>query len=115
MPEQLQCKLEVLDNRENTGHIKVTGVLNFDTVLSLNRKMQILLEKCNDILVDLSGVTYVNSAGLALLLDWKRQTLCTNKNLQLLNMPQKLINIARMCDIDNLLLQNDSGIQLSDS
>jgi ABC-type transporter Mla MlaB component len=48
-------------------------------------------------------VTYVNSAGLALLLEWKRRAVLDKRSIRILSIPQKLINIARVSEIEDIL------------
>ena len=103
MIQKTPCTLELQESLEDTGKFRITGILNFDSIIALDRRARDLFQKYNKIIVDLTGVTYVNSAGLALLLEWKRQTLLDNKTFQLLGVPQKLLNIAHMTEIESIL------------
>ena len=103
MTQESQCRLELLDTGENTGKFSINGILNFDTVISLNQAAQSKFQNYRNITVDLAGVTYVNSAGLALLLEWKRQATIDKKSMKLQGVPQKLLNIARISEIEKIL------------
>jgi len=103
MKQVLECKLEVTENGDESGRFLLTGVMNFDSVTLLNQRASELFPKFKSITIDLSGVTYVNSAGLALLLEWKRKAFLDNKTIQILSIPRKLLNIARVSEIENIL------------
>jgi phospholipid transport system transporter-binding protein len=53
--------------------------------------------------VNLSGVTRVDSAGLALLLEWLRQARSERRAIQFTALPDKLLAIARLSGVDGLL------------
>ncbi len=95
--------LELLERNGSTGKFRIKGVLNFDSVSTLNQHARELFRDFSEISIDLSSVSYVNSAALVLLLEWKRQALLEGKTLQLLNVPQKLQNIARISEIEKIL------------
>lgn len=103
MIQKVQCSLELQESLEDTGNFRITGILNFDSIIPLDQRARDLFQKYNKIIIDLTDVTYVNSAGLALLLEWKRQTLLDKKIFKLQGVPQKLLNIAHMTEIENIL------------
>ena len=103
MTQNSQCNLELLESQATTGKFRINGTLNFDSIITLNQHAQNLFLNYKDITVDLSGVTYVNSAGLALLLEWKRLALLNKKAIHLQGIPGKLLNIARMSEIEKIL------------
>ena len=98
-----ECTLALAPGDDGTGRFLLTGVLNFNSVLSLNMRANELFPKFTSITIDLTGITYVNSAGLALLLEWKRKAILENRNMEILGAPQKLLNIARVSEIENIL------------
>jgi phospholipid transport system transporter-binding protein len=53
--------------------------------------------------LDLSKVTRVDSAALALLIEWLRQAEHTGHTLQFTGMPDKLRSIARLTGTDEIL------------
>lgn len=53
--------------------------------------------------VDFSGVESVNSAGLALLLEWQREFARSGRTLELLNVPRALVNIAHVSELETVL------------
>jgi phospholipid transport system transporter-binding protein len=103
MKQQPECRLEVTDNGGASGKFILTGVMNFQSIPLLDQQAGQYFPKYKSIVIDLSGVTYVNSAGLALLLEWKRKAVLENKTIQILSIPQKLVNIARVSEIEDIL------------
>ena len=103
MNQEPECKLEVTESSDDTGRFLLAGVMNFDSATLLNQHANELFPKFRSIAIDLSGVTYVNSAGLALLLEWKRKAVLGNQTIQILSIPQKLLNIARVSEIEGIL------------
>lgn len=53
--------------------------------------------------VDLAALQAVDSAGLALLLEWQRQLLAAGGELTVTNAPSGLIRLARISGVDTLL------------
>jgi phospholipid transport system transporter-binding protein len=53
--------------------------------------------------VDCAGVTRADSAGLAVLLDWLAWGRRKSRALSLTNLPESLIAIARISEVDELL------------
>lgn len=53
--------------------------------------------------VDLSAVTHADSSGLAVLLDWLRQSRCAGGSLKIVGMPESLRILASLYGIDTLL------------
>jgi anti-anti-sigma regulatory factor len=53
--------------------------------------------------IDLAGVTRSDSAGLALLIEWLRESEQLGKTITFLNMPAQMQSIARVCGLDGIL------------
>ena len=106
----MNSSLELSGSHGGVGDFRINGVMNFDSVQSLNRCASELFVPFKRITIDLSGVTYVNSAGLALLLEWKRKAIAEDRIIEFHDVPQKLLNIARMSELEGILsLQGASG------
>ena len=98
------CCLELLESDGSIGKFQIKGKLDFDSIITLNTQALKLFRDFRKVIIDLSNVSYVNSAGLVLLLEWKRQlVLQEKKSLQLLNAPQKLHNLAQMSETETIL------------
>lgn len=98
-----QCRLEPVENPDGSVTFVLGGVIDFNTVIVLDQQARALFPQYQQITVDLGNVTYVNSAGLALLLEWKRRTELENRSIKILRVPGKLLNIARISEIDDIL------------
>lgn len=83
----------------------VTGMLNITTV---NRIHQESLGSFQDTVsipasIDLTGVNSVDSAGLALLIEWVRLGRRQNRNITFLNIPTRMLPLARLFGVEHLL------------
>ena len=98
-----ECTLEFKPD----GRVHLLGALTFDTCTRLYRAMKRHLDhgSCPSEL-DLSGVVAVDSAGLALLLEW--QSVCTKagKALSVEGAPDSLLELARLCGAEKRLQLN---------
>ena len=56
-----------------------------------------------DLVVDLSGVTQVDSAALALLLSWVRAARNAGRSLSIDQPPAALVSLASLYDVDTIL------------
>ena len=86
----------------------ISGVLDFKTVLDIEKRGAQWFSndapaKCR---LDLSGVTYCNSAGVALVLDWLRAARAAGKELAIENMPEDMVSIALLGGLDAILPLN---------
>ncbi len=52
---------------------------------------------------DLAGVTRVDSAGLALMLEWRREAQRRGKNIRFQNIPAQLAAIAKVSGLNGIL------------
>jgi phospholipid transport system transporter-binding protein len=57
----------------------------------------------SDVLVDLSGVTEVDSSAVSLLLEWRRQALAANRRVEYVNLPSNLKSLADLYGVSDLL------------
>lgn len=103
MKNTAECKLEIVESGTDAGTAKLSGVLNFDSIMQLNQQAGQIFPKFKSMIIDLSDVTYVNSAGLALLLEWQRKAILDKQTLRISGIPRKLINIARVSEIEDIL------------
>ena len=91
-----------LENAGN-GDWRLTGDLVFGYVSELLKEVGSRFAGEETIRVDLAGVTRADSAGLALLVEWLRESERRNKSIRFLNMPQQMCSIARVCGLDGIL------------
>jgi len=98
------CKIE----GSEPGCALLTGVLTFTSTPGLFTETDKLFHTSAPVSsIDLSGVTSVDSAGLALLLEWKAIQKPVSHDLKFINAPSALMSLAQLCDSVELL--NISG------
>jgi phospholipid transport system transporter-binding protein len=57
----------------------------------------------SDIIVDLAGVTEVDSAAVSLLLEWRRSARSANRKIQFANIPANVKSLAELYGVSDLL------------
>ncbi|HHJ40236.1 MAG: hypothetical protein AXA67_06955 [Methylothermaceae bacteria B42] len=86
------------------GHFLVESDLTFFTAATLWKTSRKHLEKApSSIVIDLSNVQRIDSAGLALLVEWLRMTKQFGKTLTYRQCPPQLDPIAQVYDLESLL------------
>jgi len=97
------CDLIVEADANGGCVISLQGVLDFETAPDLAARAAQLFTGHDQITVDFGAVTRSNSAGLALLLEWQRLARRDGQSLHVRNLPESLLNVAKMCELDPLL------------
>jgi len=82
----------------------VSGLLDFDSVGALLDQGSAAIAAGTAAFIDLSGVTGSDSAGLALLLEWLSVARAAKKSLRYEHMPAQLQQLARLSEVEELLL-----------
>ena len=83
------------------------GELTFATVAGiLNRGPQV--NPADAVVLDLSGVTRGDSAGLALLVEWLRIARDRGGTLEFTGLPKEMVRLARVADRNSLVCENHS-------
>ncbi|MBT8061207.1 MAG: STAS domain-containing protein, partial [Gammaproteobacteria bacterium] len=90
--------------------LSLHGTLTLDNVASTWRESQSLLHEGIQT-VDLSDVTRVDSAGLALLLEWQARAHKRHKALRIVNAPDDLIRLADLSEAKDLLGLNGRSVK----
>jgi phospholipid transport system transporter-binding protein len=87
------------------GRIVVTGELTFATARDARQLGVLVLDssRATRLIIDCSGVTKADSAGLAVLLDWLAWGRRKSREISLENVPPSLVAIARISEVDGLL------------
>lgn len=88
---------------EEEGQLALLGELTFDAVPGLCKDLESLFKRGPRLCVDLSAVERVDSAGLALLIEWTRLTRASGHSLEFVNAPQALLTIARVSGVERML------------
>jgi phospholipid transport system transporter-binding protein len=84
------------------GRWPVAGALTMDTAAGvLDASAAVSLPDAG--VIDLKAVHTVDSAGVALLLAWKRRALAEGKPVTFTNVPPNLTSLAQLYDVNALL------------
>ena len=97
-----ECQLQL----EN-GKLHLRGVLDKNSVPAAYQCSQQLLrrQQAPDT-IELSAVEHIDSAGLALLLEWQSWAKHRQHALKLEHAPQQLLMLARLSELDRILNLN---------
>ncbi len=88
----------------NENKLTLSGVLDFDSILAVDAQGQTWINtvSTDDLMLDLSAVTYSSSAGIALLLGWLRAAEKRNKKLTILHLPNTMLALAKVGGLGDL-------------
>jgi len=85
------------------GDWKLSGNIDFSTVSGLLQSTPRNFAASGDVRLDLSGVRRADSAGLALLVEWLRESGRGGHSIAFLNMPEQMQSIADVCGLMEIL------------
>ncbi|MBL8200671.1 MAG: STAS domain-containing protein [Chromatiales bacterium] len=91
------------------GVFAINGPVTFATAGALLDQGLARFAGQDAVTVNFADVTRVDSAGLALLLEWLRQARGDGRTLGFAALPDKLLAIARLSGVDGLLAEVHSG------
>jgi phospholipid transport system transporter-binding protein len=94
------AQFEVLDGERS----RVAGTMHFTTVTRLLDVGSAAICNGRAAVIDLSGVKDSDSSGLALLIEWLSVAKAANRTLRYENMPAQLHQLARLSDVEELLI-----------
>lgn len=87
--------------REAPGRLRLSGPVDTDTVPALLRASREAFDKTGDgAEIDLGGVTRMDSAGVALLLEWQRAAPAA---IRYRNPPAQMRAIVDFCGLEDIL------------
>lgn len=89
--------------RDGAFRFHVEGEMTFATARELLRQSVTYFQKPQDIEIDLSRVSAADSAGLALLLEWKARAAESGAEVVVEGLPEAMESIAHLCRIETLL------------
>jgi anti-anti-sigma factor len=94
-----ECQLQL----EN-GVLHLRGVLDKNSVPAAYQcSQQLLRRKQAPDTIELGAVEHIDSAGLALLLEWQSWANHSEHKLRLEHAPQQLLQLARLSELDRIL------------
>ena len=92
--------------------LKLEGNLSYETipvVLAETAQFAARTDLPQQIRIDFAGVTGVDSAAVALLLEWRRMALARGKTLVFENLPANLLALAGLYGVAELIQQPSAG------
>jgi phospholipid transport system transporter-binding protein len=92
----------VIDNK-----IQLTGALNFDTVPALKQAFLKHIHQAPEWRFDLEGVSFSDSSGIALLLDYLSLANINKKAVTFINMPKQMRALASATAVTEILAIHD--------
>lgn len=95
-------RFEVLEGERS----RVTGTLHFTTVTKLLDAGSQAIADGRASVIDLAGVKDSDSSGLALLIEWMSVAKAAGRTLRYENMPVQLHQLARLSDVEELLVSS---------
>ncbi|MCW5576642.1 MAG: STAS domain-containing protein [Burkholderiales bacterium] len=84
------------------GRCTLKGAVNLETALAL-REDGLRLFTAQEVTLDLSGVTEVDSAAVSLLFEWRRAALAGGRSIHYVNLPGNLKSLARLYGVTELV------------
>ena len=91
----------MIDN--GAGNWLLQGELDFESVPSMLQHAGARMLGNDRLEVDLRDVTRADSAGLALLVEWLRESESAGNDIVFVNVPDQLLSIARVCGLEDIL------------
>ena len=85
------------------NHFLIAGELNLATVSEALSESSQLFKSGSRITVDLINVNHVDSAGIALLVEWLGMAKHQTKKLEYRNIPKQMLAIARISGLEGVL------------
>lgn len=92
------------------GRFAVRGELTFASVPGMLKTSARLFQGQSSIHLDLSGVRRADSAGLALLIDWRAQAGREKRTLDFYAIPEQIRAMARVNGMESMLAAEDEPV-----
>ena len=85
------------------GRFELAGAMSFETADRILRSSERLFRGRRELSIDFSGVDDADSAGLALLIEWKARARRDGGEIRFSGLPQSILAIARTAEVDHLI------------
>lgn len=97
-----------IDQRAD-GMVSIRGSLKFDTVKALCHRIDFSQHSGRQVRVDLSEVDGIDSAGVALCVDWVSQAAKEGAQIVFHKAPDQMLRLASMNQLENLFADSGSS------
>ena len=91
------------------GRFELTGPIGFADAARLLAEGDVVFASQESVEVDLARITRVDSAGLALLIEWLLAARAAGRALRYCNMPPAVASLAGISDVAELLSPSGGG------
>ncbi len=88
---------------QGEGRFSLSGDMSFETANQILKSSERLFRKHAALEIDLSGVGKADSAGLALMLEWKAQAGQRGAPIQFIDIPESLLAVAKTSEVSELI------------
>lgn len=96
--------MTAVDIQYSGATLYIAGTLDFASVAQICQAHYPLLDADQPISrIDLSGVHYANSAGVALLVEWLAMAQSAGRSLIFANLPEQMRSIIRVAALESIL------------
>ena len=96
-------------NQDGSEVLRLEGMLSYETIpgiLANTAEFAARPDLPQTIRIDFAAVTGVDSAAVALLLEWRRMALARGKQLVFVNLPANLLALAELYGVRELIAPN---------
>lgn len=87
----------------NRQELCVTGRIELSNVMQACASGKALIDMVSKVSVNLLGLEYADSSTLAMLVDWVRSAKVQHKDIVFYNVPQRVLDLSRVCGLDYIL------------
>jgi ABC-type transporter Mla MlaB component len=91
---------------EGKQYIQIKGELICATVMQALEQLTRKGKSLSSWVIDFTGVVKVDSTAVALLIELKKSVQTSDKGVSFIHLPDKLLTIARLSQVDSLLTEN---------
>jgi phospholipid transport system transporter-binding protein len=88
---------------QGEGRFALSGDMSFETADRILRSSESLFRQHVALEIDLSEVGKADSAGLALMLEWKAQAAQRGAVIQFIDIPDSLLAVAKTSEVSDLI------------
>ncbi|MDJ0906118.1 MAG: STAS domain-containing protein [Woeseiaceae bacterium] len=85
------------------GRFALQGAMSFTTAQNILKQSERAFARHGALEIDLAGVGKADSAGLALIIEWKSQASARGADIRFRNVPESLLAIARTSEVQDLI------------